>query len=99
MSATNSTGQEGTDSTDPHRLPPAFGVDADGLVHRAAAGFANHVLLTDGDGEIVTTRDLHGRDRETWTDYVAAERGWADCWLGERLSRSEIDQRITVAQR
>jgi hypothetical protein len=97
MSTSEPIGENPTDTTDPHRLPPAIGVDADGLVHRAPARFASEVLLTDGAGHVVTSRDLHGRDRETWVDYVADRRGWADCWLGERLTAGEVDVRIAEA--
>jgi hypothetical protein len=102
MSINDSTGENSTGTTDytpDDRLPPAIGVDADGLVHHVAAQFPSTAILSDGD-EVVTSYELPTlAGREDWVTEVTETRGWADCWADERLTPREVDQRIAEAQR
>jgi hypothetical protein len=81
------------------QLPPAIGVDADGLVHHVSEQFPSVAILSDGD-EVVTTYELPTMaGRDDWVDEVAETVGWTQCWAGERLTPVEIESRIAEARR
>jgi len=96
--STNETPGNESSGPDPHRLPPAIGVDADGLVHHARAGFTTHVVLAEPGGTVVTTHKLPTEmDRDQWVTHVANKRGWTDAWHGQRLTPVKINERIAAA--
>jgi hypothetical protein len=99
MSTSDPTGENSTGTTDPHRLPPAIGVDADGLVHHVSEQFPSVAILTDGD-EVVATYELPTlAGRTDWVTEVRETVGWKQCWADEGLTPVEIEARIAEAQR
>jgi hypothetical protein len=100
MSANEPAVQESDAPSD--SLPPAIGVDVDGLVHHVAAQFPRQAIIT-SDGETVVGRhslSAYGLDsRAGWVAHVATELGWTDEWAGQRLTGPEIQAAIAAAQR
>jgi hypothetical protein len=81
------------------QLPPAIGVDADGLVHHVSEQFPSIAILSDGE-EVVTTYDLPTlAGREDWVEEVRETVGWKQCWADEGLTPVEIEACIAEAQR
>jgi len=94
METTDSAGDESTGTTVRSDLPPAIGVDAEGLVHHCASKFARRVYLVDGTGEVVDDYHMDSRSRAEWVAFVRERRGWRDCWHDERVPPAELPTRI-----
>jgi hypothetical protein len=86
----------------PDHLPPAIGVDADGLVHHVSRQFPREAVVTT-NGEAVVGRHAlpaFGIDsRSGWVELVDDRTGWIDEWADKHpMTAREIEAAIARAQ-